>query len=59
MLVLGRYANQSIQIGDDITITITGVQHDGKVRIGIQAPEEVKILRTELIGREPANRKED
>lgn len=51
MLVLSRKRFQSIQIGDDIKVTI--VKIDGnQVRIGIEAPQGVTILRSELL--EPA-----
>lgn len=47
MLVLGRKTNQSVMIGDDIVITILAVDGD-QVKIGIQAPSQVTILRQEL-----------
>jgi carbon storage regulator len=47
MLTLGRNAGESIMIGDNITITILEVRC-GKVRIGIDAPREVPIMRQEL-----------
>lgn len=47
MLVLSRYVNEEIKIGDDITITICGVKGD-RVRVGIQAPEGLKIHRKEI-----------
>ena len=47
MLVLSRKKGQSIQIGDGITITVTQVS-GGKVRLGISAPPEVAIRRSEL-----------
>ena len=47
MLVLSRKTGQTIQIGDNITVTITQVK--GKnIRIGIDAPPEVPIRRGEL-----------
>jgi len=47
MLVLTRKANQRIQIGEKITVTVVEVR--GRyVRIGIEAPREVRILRNEL-----------
>ena len=48
MLVLTRRANQSIRIGDDITITIVEVRGD-QVRIGIDAPRSVAVHRMELV----------
>ena len=47
MLVLTRKENETIRIGDDIVITLVKTQ-GGSVRIGIDAPKEVKILRGEL-----------
>lgn len=47
MLVLSRKINEQIHIGKDITITLVSIQGN-KVRIGIQAPNCVKILRAEL-----------
>lgn len=47
VLVLTRKISERIQIGDDVTLTI--VRIDGnKVRIGIEAPDSVKIKRDEL-----------
>ena len=47
MLVLGRKQGESIRIGDDIEITIAGIQGN-RVRLGIQAPDDVRVLRAEL-----------
>lgn len=47
MLVLGRKANESLMIGDDIVITILSVDGD-RVKVGIEAPASVRILRHEL-----------
>jgi len=48
MLVLTRKQLQSIIIGTDIRITIVKVERN-QVRIGIEAPRDVTILREELI----------
>jgi carbon storage regulator len=48
MLVLSRKPSQSIMIGSDIKITIVKVERN-QVRIGIEAPRDVTILRDELI----------
>ena len=50
MLVLSRKADQKIQIGPNITITILKVKGLA-VRIGIDAPDDVKVMRTELMER--------
>lgn len=47
MLVLTRKSNQSIMIGDDIEISVLSIIGE-KVRIGIQAPREVPVFRTEV-----------
>lgn len=47
MLVLSRKVNERIQIGDEITITVVRIS-DGNVRIGINAPSHLLILRDEL-----------
>lgn len=47
MLVLSRRKGESIVIDGGITITITEVKGN-LVRLGIEAPREVSILRTEL-----------
>lgn len=52
MLVLTRKQKESIKIGDDITITILRVQ-GGAVKVGIEAPNQVRVLRGELTPNEP------
>lgn len=47
MLVLTRKPDQSIMIGDDVEITVLSVSGD-KVRLGIQAPADVPVHRTEI-----------
>ncbi len=47
MLILSRKKGESIKIGDDIEIFVTDIKGD-KVRLGISAPEHMKISRTEL-----------
>ncbi|PQO40899.1 carbon storage regulator [Blastopirellula marina] len=47
MLVLTRKQQQQIQIGEGVTITILKVKGN-TVRIGIEAPSDVKIVRSEL-----------
>ncbi len=52
MLVLSRKKNEKIMLGDSIEITIVRVS-DSQVRLGIQAPADVTVLRTELAEKEP------
>jgi carbon storage regulator len=47
MLVLGRKANESLMIGEDIVVTVLAVEGD-RIKIGIKAPANVRILRHEL-----------
>lgn len=51
MLVLSRKLNQSIQIGENISITIVRVKGN-VVQLGIEAPREVPVVRAELIARD-------
>ncbi|MEY4668999.1 MAG: hypothetical protein RL518_1698 [Pseudomonadota bacterium] len=48
MLVLSRRETEKILIGDDIVVTVVEVA-PGKVRLGIDAPSNVTILRSELL----------
>ncbi|MDU0365958.1 carbon storage regulator CsrA [Microbacterium sp. NPDC089180] len=48
MLVLTRRPNESIMIGDDVTVTVLGVTATG-VRIGIDAPRDTRIHRSEIV----------
>ena len=47
MLVLGRKQGESIIIDDDIKVTVTKVTN-GKVELGIEAPDDVRIVREEI-----------
>ena len=47
MLVLSRQRDESIVIGENIVITIVDIRGD-KVRLGIQAPNEVPVHRQEV-----------
>ena len=50
MLVLSRKVEESMFIGDDIKITVLDIR-GGQVRIGITAPDDVKIHREEVYNR--------
>lgn len=51
MLILTRKLDQGIVINGDIVIHIFGIERD-RVKIGIEAPDDVRILRQELLERE-------
>lgn len=48
MLILQRRAGESLVIGEDITVSVLSVD-GGRVRLAITAPEDVAILRSELL----------
>ncbi len=48
MLVLTRKNDESIIIGDDIKIKVLEIA-DGRVKIGIDAPRDLKVLRSEVL----------
>ena len=50
MLVLTRKLHEQIKIGQDITITIVRL-HGNTVRVGIDAPKNVRVTRSELLKR--------
>jgi carbon storage regulator len=56
MLVLSRKLSQQIMIGSDILITVVKIDRNA-VRIGIEAPRNTSILRNELVGRQPGERR--
>ncbi|CAM3692810.1 carbon storage regulator CsrA [Cohnella lubricantis] len=47
MLILTRKIGQSIMLGNDVEIVVSAIDGD-QVKIGIQAPKELKILRKEV-----------
>lgn len=48
-LILGRRVGESIQIGDDITVTFVEFHGHSQIRLSIKAPKHVKVVRTELL----------
>ncbi len=55
MLILRRKKNESLLIGEDIRITIIDCAGDG-VRLAIDAPKQISILREELSEAEQSNK---
>jgi carbon storage regulator len=52
MLVLSRKLNQEIRISDDIVVRVIGIKGN-QVRLGIVAPDDVSILREEILTKVP------
>lgn len=50
MLILTRRLNETVMIGDDVTVTVLGVK-GGQVRVGINAPKDVAVHREEVYER--------
>lgn len=48
MLVLTRKLKEALLIGDDITVTVLSIDGD-RIRLGIEAPPNVRIVRRELL----------
>jgi len=52
MLILSRRASEKLTIGDDITVAICRLK-DGQVKLGIDAPADVVILRDDAVTKTP------
>jgi carbon storage regulator len=57
MLILTRRVDETLMVGDEVTVTVLGVKGN-QVRIGINAPEEVSIHREEIYERIKAEERE-
>ena len=55
MLILQRKAGQAFHIGDDIVVSVVSIENN-RVRLSISAPNDVSILRSELIEAKITNR---
>ena len=55
MLILRRRAGETLLIGDNVKVTVMDV-YEGGVRLAIDAPKSVPILRSELLQAVDANR---
>ncbi len=47
MLVLSRKVEQSLNVGDDVVVTVLAIEGD-RVKLGIEAPRSVRVLRQEV-----------
>ncbi len=50
MLILTRKVNESLKVGDDVTVTVLGIK-GAQIRIGISAPLDVAVHRQEVFER--------
>ncbi|MCL1823570.1 MAG: carbon storage regulator [Oscillospiraceae bacterium] len=55
MLVITRKTDESLLIADNIEITVLEISKD-RVKIGVSAPKDIKVIRFELITAQNANR---
>jgi carbon storage regulator len=47
MLILSRRINETLMVGDDVRVTVLGV-NGNQVRIGVQAPRHIPVHRQEI-----------
>ncbi len=53
MLVLSRKIGESIVIGNNVVVTVRET-HGGRIRLSVEAPQDVLVLRQELVGTRPS-----
>jgi carbon storage regulator len=51
VLTLTREVGEKIVIGDDVVVTVLSVSENGRVRLGIEAPRQIRIDRSEVLER--------
>ncbi len=47
MLILTRRVNETVMVGDEITVTVLGINNN-QVRLGVNAPRHVPVHREEI-----------
>ena len=57
MLVLSLKLNETIVIGDNIRVTLLGIDGD-KIKVGVDAPRDIRVFREELIEATKSTNKE-
>jgi len=57
MLILTRKVNETLMVGDDVSVTVLGIK-GGQIRIGINAPRDVGVHRQEVYEKIMQERKE-
>jgi carbon storage regulator len=50
LLILTRRVNESLAVGDEVTVTVVAVKGN-QVRIGIKAPKDIQVHREEIYNR--------
>jgi len=55
MLILRRKAGESIVIGDEIKVTVIDI-NEGSIRLAVEAPKRITVLRSELLQAADVNR---
>ena len=58
MLILSRGVDETLMVGDEVTVTILGVKGN-QVRIGVNAPKEIAVHREEIYKRIQAEKRSD
>lgn len=57
MLILTRKVNETLMVGDDVSVTVLGIK-GGQIRVGINAPRDVAVHRQEVYEKIMQERKE-
>jgi carbon storage regulator len=55
MLVITRKTDESLLIAENIEITVLDISKD-KVKLGVSAPRDIKVMRYELVATQDANK---